>query len=191
MDGLLHHPWIVRRKLDVHEYHRMAAAGILHEDDRVELIEGELVAMAPIGPDHAGRANRLNRLLVLGAGREAVVAVGNPVRLDRYSEPQPDFALLRPRADDYTGAVATPADVLLLIEVAASSLRFDREVKARLYAGRGIAEYWIVDLIGGVVERYRDPGAEGYRQVDRHGPGAKLAPAALPGLVVDVGEVLG
>src|SRR3712207_6258666 len=101
--GLLHHPWIVRWKLDVHEYHRMGEAGILTDDDRVELVEGELVAMSPIGAGHAGKVNRLNRMLVLAAGNRAVVAVQNPVHLGDHNEPQPDFALLRPRPDYYDG----------------------------------------------------------------------------------------
>ena len=107
--GLLNHPWISRRKLDVVEYHRMGAAGILHEDDRVELIEGELIAMAPIGERHAGTSMTLTTRLVRAVGDDAIVSVGNPVRLDSYNEPQPDFALLRPRPGGYTGRHPGPA----------------------------------------------------------------------------------
>ena len=186
----LDHPWLTRRKLDVAEYHRMGEAGILHEDDRVELIEGELIEMTPIGEPHVGTVNRLNRLLVVAAGTRAVVAVQNPVRLDGHSEPQPDFALLRPRADDYFGAKATPADVLLLMEVADASLRYDRAVKLPLYARHGIPEAWGVDLEHGLVEVHRQPAGDGYATSSRETAGASVEPALLPGVVLRVADVL-
>ncbi len=189
--GLLHHPWITRRKLDVRDYHRMGEAGILTADDRVELIEGELVAMAPIGADHAGKVNRLNRLLVRAAGDRAMVAPQNPVRLSDHSEPQPDFALLRPRADFYESGTPTPADVLLLIEVADSSLRFDRLVKLPLYARHGIREVWILDLNAGAVEIHRGPGPQGYASSRRAARGEAIAPEALPGMALQVEAMLG
>ncbi len=189
--GLLHHPWIVRWKLDVHEYHRMGEAGILTDDDRVELIEGELVQISPIVSGHSGTVNALTRLLVLAAGNRAMVSVQNPVRLDVHNEPQPDFALLRPRADDYRSELPAPADVLLLIEVADSSLRFDRLVKLPLYARHRIPEVWIVDLPAGAVEVCRGPTPEGYARVVREGRGASVEPEALPGLRLRVDAILG
>jgi Uma2 family endonuclease len=127
--GLLtQNPWVERRPLTVAEYHRMGEAGILTEDDRIELIEGELVAMSPIGSDHSGTVNTLNRLLVRAVGDRGVVAVQNPVVLDDRCEPQPDFSVLRPRADDYRGATPRPEDVLLIVEIANSSLNYDRAV---------------------------------------------------------------
>lgn len=189
--GLLHHPWIVRWKLDVHEYHRMGEAGILTDDDRVELIEGELVQMSPIVSGHSGTVNALTRLLVLAVGSRAMVSVKNPVRLDVHNEPQPDFALLRPRADDYRSELPAPADVLLLIEVADSSLRFDRLVKLPLYARHRIPEVWIVDLPAGAVEVCRGPTPEGYARVVREGRGASVEPEALPGLRLRVDAILG
>jgi Uma2 family endonuclease len=189
--GLLHHPWIVRWKLDVHEYHRMGEAGILTRDDRVELIEGELVQMSPIGSGHSGTVNALVDMLFRAVAGRAVVAVQNPVRLSDHSEPQPDFALLRPRADFYRGETATPADVLLLIEVADSSLRFDRLVKLPLYARHRIPEVWVVDLPAGAVEVCRSPTPEGYARVAREGRGASVEPEALPGLRLRVDEILG
>lgn len=189
--GLLHHPWIVRWKLDVHEYHRMGEAGILTDDDRVELIQGELVQMSPIGWGHSGTVNALTRLLVLAVGSRAMVSVQNPVRLDVHNEPQPDFALLRPRADDYRSELPAPADVLLLIEVADSSLRFDRLVKLPLYARHRIPEVWIVDLPAGAVEVCRGPTPEGYARVVREGRGASVEPEALPGLRLRVDAILG
>lgn len=189
MDGLLDHSWIVRRKLDVHAYHRMGEAGILGPDDRVELLEGELVARAPIGPDHAGQTNSLAYRLFRAIGDSAVVTVGNPVRLDGHNEPQPDFALLRPRADLYRGVIVGPADVLLLIEVANSSLRLDRTVKSRLYARSAIPEYWIIDLAGRALERYRDPAPEGYARIERRTEGT-IAPDLLPAISLDVADIL-
>ena len=189
--GLLDHPWVTRRKLDVAEYHRMAEAGILGEDDRVELIEGELIEMTPIGSYHSGTVNALTRLLVDAAGDRAVVAVQNPVRLGNHSEPQPDFALLAPRADQYRRATPTAAEVLLLIEVADSSGRYDRAVKLPLYAQHGIPEVWIIDLEANQVEVHREPGPGGYATGERVGSGGTIAPQLLPGIRLRVADVLG
>lgn len=114
----------------------MAQAGILAEDDRVELIDGDLIDMRPIGSRHAGAVSRLTSLFGAGVGAEAIVSVQNPVQLDRYSQPQPDLALLRPRADFYAESHPQPADVLLIVEVAEASLDYDRDVKVPLYARR-------------------------------------------------------
>lgn len=193
MDSLLerHPAAVARRRFDVEAYYRMAEVGILGPDERVELIEGEIVAMAAIGADHARASTVLTRMFVLGAGREAVVRVALPVRLDPHNEPEPDLALVRPHPTDYADRHPGPADVLLLVEVSHTSLRVDRAVKAPLYARHGIPEYWIVDLVGRALERHRDPVPDGYRLVDRLGPGEGVAPAALPGLVVPLAEVLG
>ncbi len=188
--GLLDHPWVRRRRLDVDQYHRMGEAGVFEGNERVELIEGELVEMAPIGDRHAGTAIELNELLIAAARGRAVVAVGNPVRLSRYNEPQPDFALLRLRADRYRGSTPTAADILLLVEVADSSLRYDRTVKLPLYARHGVPEVWIVDLEGGTVEVCREPAADGYAVVSRAGVGEGLEPALLPGLRIVVAEII-
>jgi Uma2 family endonuclease len=134
----------------------------------------------------------LNHLLLplLPAGMR--ISIQSPVRLGQYSEPEPDVALLRPRADRYRGGLPPLAeDVLLLIEVADSTLRFDREVKAPLYARHGIPELWIVDLAGGSVLVHREPGPEGYRVLQEARPGATLAPALLPEAVLAVAEILG
>jgi Uma2 family endonuclease len=179
----------VRRwKLNVDDYHRMAEAGILHDDDRVELIEGELIEMTPIGGPHMGTVNRLTHRLVQAASDRAIVSVQNPVRLDPHSEPQPDFALLR--ADIASDTVPTAADVLLLIEVADSSLRYDRTIKLPLYARHGIAEVWIVDVESGTVEIYREPIGDGYAAVARAKPGESVEPALLPGLRIAVADIV-
>jgi Uma2 family endonuclease len=137
---------VKRRRFTVHDYHRMGEAGILHEDDRVELIEGELVEMTAIGTRHFSCVNRLNRLLVMHVGDDAIVSVQNPVRLNEYNEPQPDLTVIRPR--DYLESLPKPEDVLLLIEVSDTTLAYDRGVKLPLYARAGIREVWIVDLLG-------------------------------------------
>jgi Uma2 family endonuclease len=190
--GLLtRYPWVVRRPLTVAEYHRMGEVGILTEGDRVELIEGQLVAMAPIGSDHAGTANTLTRMLIQMVGDRGVVAVGNPVQLDDLSEPQPDFTVLKPRDDDYRRATPRPDEVLLLIEVANSSLAYDRNVKRSLYASHGIPEFWIVNLIAGEVEVCLAPEGAQYASVSRVGREGVLEPQLLPGVTIPVASLLG
>ncbi len=190
--GLLRsNPWVARRPLTVAEYHIMGEAGILHEDDRVELIEGELVAMSPIGSDHSGTVNTLNRLLVMAVGDRGVVAVQNPVVLDDRSEPQPDFSVLKPRSDDYRRATPRAEDVVLIVEVASSSLNYDRAVKRPLYARRGIPELWIVNVAGQEVEVCRNPVGDQYEIVTRAGVGDVLEPSLLPGVSISVAALLG
>jgi hypothetical protein len=180
---------IVRRRFTVHDYHLMGEVGILHEDDRVELIHGEIVEMAAIGTGHFTCVNGLIRLLVRGVGDEAVVSVQNPVRLDESSEPRPDVALLRVR--DYVESLPGPEDVLLLIEVSDTTLAYDRGVKLRLYAWAGVREVWGVDLKGERVERHTGPSGNLYRHVQLALPGENLTPRALPDLTVRVEDVLG
>ena len=190
--GLLsRNPWVVRRPLTVADYHRMGEAGILSEADRVELIAGELVAMSPVGSRHAGTINILNRLLVVAAGNRGLVSVQNPIRLYDRTEPEPDVAVLKLRADDYVEAIPGPKDVLLAIEVADSSLGYDRAVKAPLYAGHDIPEFWIVDLTGRAIEVHRKPEGERYTDVSRVGAGSTLEPVLLAGASVPVAAVLG
>jgi Uma2 family endonuclease len=159
------YPWVARRPITVADYYRMAEVGILGERDHVELIDGELVAMSPIGSYHHGT--------VIGLSHALWRAVG---------EPEPDCALLKPRPDFYRDAHAQPDDVLLLIEVADTSLNYDRTVKRMLYARHAIPEFWIVDLIAGEVEVCREPRADGYASVERVGRDGLLEPALLPGV---------
>ena len=184
-------PWVARHPLTVADYHRMGEAGILSEADRVELIEGELVAMSPVGSLHVGTVHALNRLLVRAVGDRGLVSVQSPIRLDDRSEPEPDVAVLRPRADDYRTALPTPPDVLLVIEVSDSTLAYDRTVKAPLYAVHGLPEMWIVDLVGQKVEVHRKPEGGRYTDVSRGGGGDTLGPVLLPGVAVPVTAVLG
>ena len=180
----------IRRRFDVDAYYRMADTGILAPKDRVELIDGEIVEMAPIGSAHSGTTNRLTGLVGrLAADGRVVASVQSPLRLDPFNEPQPDLMLLRPRADDYTASHPTAADVLLLIEVADSSLAFDRGPKLDLYARHAVPEVWIVDLPGRAVEVCRGPGPEGYAERRRVTEGM-ATPTLVPGLDIDVAALL-
>ena len=188
---LTRNPWVARRALTVAEYHRMGEVGILTERDRVELIEGQLVARAPIGSQHSGTVNALTRRLVLAVGDRGVVAVQNPVQLDDLTEPEPDFAVLKPRADDYRLATPRADEVLLIVEVADSSLAYDRNVKRSLYARHGIAEFWIVNLVAGEVEVCRSPSGDDYASVTNVGRGGILEPELLPGATIPIDALLG
>jgi Uma2 family endonuclease len=180
-----------RHKLDVDDYRRMAEAGILGPEDRIELIDGDLIDMAPIGEAHAAIVTRLAEALFIACAGRAIVSPQNPVRLDRRSEPQPDLAILRRRADFYASERPGPADILLLVEVADTSLRFDRTVKLPLYARAGIGEVWIVDLKRGTLDAYRRPVGEGYAESVTHHAGDQIALALAPDIAVEVGLVLG
>ncbi len=179
-------------RFTANDYHRMAEAGIIGEDDRVELLEGEIVEMAPIGPGHAGGVKRLlNGFLPLQVESKAIISVQDPIHLGEYSEPQPDLALLKPRADFYAQGHPLPQEVLLVVEVMESSADYDREVKVPLYARFSIPEPWLVDLEQGLIEVYREPGPEGYREVHTIRRGERLSPQAFPQLTLTADEVLG
>lgn len=180
-----------RRLFTVDEYYRMAAAGILTEDDRVELLEGEIVEMTPIAPRHAGAVKRLNSLFAARLGTRAIVSVQDPVRLSAESEPQPDLALLRPRRDFYRSSHPGPGDVLLIIEVADASVEGDHRVKVPLYAKAGIPEVWLFDVNADRIEVYRTPTPDGYRDVRILRHGESLAPEAFADLALTVDDLLG
>lgn len=180
-----------RWKFTVEQYHRMGEAGILTDDDRVELIDGDILAMSPIGSPHAGVNKRLIALLVATFGNRALVAAGDPIRLDDRSEPQPDFSLLRPRDDFYSAAHPTPADVHVVIEVMDSSASFDRGTKLAKYARAKLPEVWLVDIAGGRIEVYRRPGGEAYDEKRTYARGESVAPEAFPDAALAVDAVLG
>ena len=170
-----------RRRFTRAEYYRMAEAGILGRHDRVELIRGEIVEMSPIGRRHRAFVDNLNELLVLRLAGRAIVSVKQPVVLTEDTEPQPDVTvLLRRRPVPYKEREAHAEDVLLLIEVADSSLAYDRSTKLRLYAEAGIPEYWVVDCEAETVEVYRDPGPDGYRDLRRVAGSVVLTLQAFP-----------
>jgi len=180
----------VRRRFTVDEYHRMAEAGILHEDDRIELIDGEILCVAAIGSRHFASVNAFTGWFATRLAGRVIVSVQNPVRLSSGSEPEPDLALLRPRSDGYASALPGPDDVFLLIEVADTTLRYDRETKLPLYAEAGIPEVWIVDLQRERVLAYREPRAGDYQQVSTVVRGGTLSPAAFSDLTLPVAEIL-
>ena len=183
---------LTRRKLDADAFYRMVESGILGREDRVELIDGELIDMAPIGQDHGSVVARMNEALVLALAGQAIVLPQSSIRLDRLNVPEPDFAILKRRADFYgTGEPAGPADVLLVIEVADSSLRYDRTVKLPLYARSSIPETWIVDLKRRTVEAYRLPTGNQYSQSSMHRLGETISLAAAPGVTLRVDQVFG
>lgn len=176
-------------RFTVERYDAMIDAGILGENDAVELIRGEIVPKMPIGSRHLSCVMRLTRQLTLLCGDMALVSPQNPVRF-ADSEPEPDVAVLRPRPDDYADAKPEPPDVLSIIEVADASLEFDREDKLPIYAEAAIREYWIVNLPDEVIEVYRDPAGKSYRsrRVARHGDSLTLL--ALPNVTIAVSDIL-
>ena len=179
-----------KRLLTTDAYHHLLQAGMFDEDDRLELIEGQIVEMSPISSKHAARVNRLNRMFTQMLGERALVSVQNPIRLGEHSEPQPDLALLRPRADYYAGSHPEPADVLLVVEVSETLAGYDRDVKMPLYARAGIPEAWLLSLADKWIEVYSEPSPVGYLSVRRVLPGASLAPQAFPDMTVAVSEVV-
>ena len=183
-------PKITKRRFSVKEYYLMAEAGILSPRDRVELIDGEIVQMAAMGSYHAGCVNTLNRLFMETLGRRVVVSVQNPVRLGERSEPEPDVALLRPRADLYTDSHPRPENVLLIVEVSHSTVEYDRDVKTPLYAAAGIPELWLVNLDEDYIDGLSDPDGVGYRATRRYVRGERIAPALLPDAALEVSQIL-
>jgi len=185
MPGAIH-----KRRFTADDYRRMGQAGILSEDDRVELIGGEVVAMTPISPRHNAAVNRATRAMVIAVGDRAIVQVQGSVRLDLYHEPQPDVVLLRPQTDYYASRLPGPPDILLVVEIAESSLEYDREVKARIYAEVGIPEFWLADLNASLVSCYSAPQDGSYRTLRQHRRGDSIAPQMCPDCVVLVDVLL-
>lgn len=180
-----------RKRFTVDEYYRMAASGILHEDDRVELIDGEIIEMSPIGKHHASCVKRLNVLLIRMLGQRAIIGVQDPLQLSNYSEPQPDITVLKFRDDYYAERHPTPEDTLLLIEVADTTLGYDRGVKLPMYAATGVPEAWIVNLSDDVVEVYRQPGPNGYGETQLARRGDSLPLPSIADTIIRVDDVLG
>ena len=180
------------RRFTVDEYHRMGEAGILSQDDRVELLAGEVVDMSPIGPLHAGTVGRLTTLLSSRLGTQVIVWIQNPLLLrPEASEPQPDVVLLRLRTDFYTRAHPEARDVYLVIEVADTSVEKDRDVKFPIYARAGVPEAWLLDMVADRLEVHRHPTPDGYQDVRPFQRGESVAPQAFPDLVLTVDDLLG
>ena len=184
-DVLRRHP-VPRHRLTVDDYHRLGEAGILGEDDRVELLDGQLVDLSPIGPRHALAVDALTEALVTAVAGRAAVRVQNPVVLDSGSEPQPDLTVVRRPWRGHPHTHPGPDDVLLLVEVADSSLDTDRGAKWELYARAGIREFWIVDLTTDSVLVCRAPSGDAYASMATAGSSGMLEIEALPGVRIPV-----
>jgi len=180
-----------RTRITTNRYQMMVETGVLTKYDRVELIEGDMLDMAPIGTKHSAITSRLHELFVLAVSRSATVVSGGPVNLGEFSQPQPDLMLLTRRGDFYSGKTPESADVLLLIEVSDSSLSFDQGAKQNLYARYGVSEYWVVDVEGRRVVTHREPRANGYVRTLEFAGSETVAPAAFPDLKIVVGEIVG
>jgi Uma2 family endonuclease len=184
-------PLITRRRFTVDEYHRMARAGILHEDDRVELLDGEIIEMAPIGNRHAFSVIALTDDFTQQSRGRYVVSVQNPVRLSRHSELYPDLLLLRPPRDRYVKASPTPGDVILVVEVSDTTVATDRRVKLPRYAAAGIPEAWLVNLPRSSIEVHRAPHDGRYQQVTVYRRGDTITLTAFPDVAISVDAILG
>ena len=184
--GMHMESWPQRHRITVHDYHRMAEVGVLAPDARVELIEGEIIDMAPIGKDHQSVVDQLTRTLVRAVGDRAIVRVQGSIRLSQWSEPEPDLVLLAPRADFYRSEFALGTDTLLVIEVSDTTLRYDRDVKVPLYARHGVPEVWIVDVQNDALLVYgdlREGKYERHAALDRP---ASVTVTRLPGTTLDL-----
>jgi Uma2 family endonuclease len=179
------------RKFTVDEYHYFIEQGVFQPEERLELIEGELIEMSPIGKRHAGSVDFIADLLRRFLGEKAIVRVQNPIVLDDFSEPQPDVCLLKRREDFYRQTNATAKDVLLAIEVADTTVKYDRDVKFPRYAANGIAEAWLIDLENDRVEIHSEPTAFGYSLVKILHRGQTAESTVLPEIKISVAEVLG
>ena len=177
----------------VDDYHRMGDAGIFAGAGRVELIEGVIASLSPVGPRHFAVVLRVSRLLAKAVGERATLSIQGPVRLAPRCEPEPDVAVLKPRADDYEHGLPGPSDILLLVEVSDSTLARDRDVKAPLYAGHGIPEYWLVDLDARKVLVHRGPlpAERRWQSVQPAESDAVLDVATLPGAAVPLAGLFG
>ncbi|MEX2215203.1 MAG: Uma2 family endonuclease [Phycisphaeraceae bacterium] len=177
-------------RFTVTDVHRMVESGMFHEDDRVELLNGEVVDMPPPGPLHSEVIDRLIAVFSKLVPRQARMRVQDPVQLSDISQPQPDIVLIRPRAEGYADRHPGPKDIHLLVEVGDSSIRFDLEAKIPLYALAGVAEVWLVDVQRQMFVVHRKPRKDGYQQTPEFGIGDKVSPLAFPKLKVAVADIL-
>ena len=182
---------LAKRWITADEYERMGEAGIFPRDARLELIGGEIFETSPIGSAHTGCVKFLSGLLHRLFGGTLIVSVQDPVRLNDFSEPQPDVALLRRREDFYRGAHPTAADVLLAVEVADTTVITDRSVKVPLYARSGVPEVWLVNIPGGQLEIYSEPSGDSYLRSEVFGREAEALSHTVEGLAVSVEGLLG
>jgi Uma2 family endonuclease len=181
---------VTRKRFNVDEYYRMVDAGILCARDRVELIEGEIIEMSPIGSRHAACVDRALDLFTAAFRGRAIVTVQHPLRLNRYNEPQPDLAVLKPRADYYASQSRTPADTFFIVEVSDTSFRYDTKVKLPIYAQAGVPELWIENLREDLIIVFREPSAKTYTSQVTRRRGESVSPLAFPDVVFPIDELL-
>ncbi len=181
---------IAKHYITACEFERMVEGGVFEDGARLELIEGEIVDISTIGKRYAACVDRLAELFRESLGRRVIVRVQNPIQLDEHSEPQPDIALLKRREDFYEDALPTPADVLLVVEVADTSVEYDRKLKLPIYARAGVAEVWIVNLPEEKIETYSRPSGEEYEVSARHGRGEEVSSPTVSGLTIKVDDVI-
>jgi Uma2 family endonuclease len=182
---------LVKKRFNLEDYYLMHESGIFTKDERVELIDGEIIKMSPIGRYHVAYVNRLNSLFTELLGRLVIVSVQNPVILSNLSQPQPDIALLKPRRDFYISGIAQVSDVFLLVEVADTTLVYDRDVKIPLYATNGISAVWLVNIVDRVIVVYSQPSTDGYKKVETCLSGDCLCLTAFPTINIAVNQILG
>lgn len=181
---------VSKRLINVSEYYRMAEAGILTENDRVELIHGEIIEMSPIGSKHAAMVNRLNDLLKECIGKKAIVSVQNPIALNPLNEPEPDITILKYKGDYYDSGHPGPDDILIVIEVADTTRDYDQEIKIPLYARAGIPEAWLIDLTSQKLTVYSKPSMDSYKEIELVGPDDKVRLQAF-GIELEAERFLG
>ncbi len=182
---------LVKKRFTTEQYHQMGKVGIFKENDRVELLEGEIVEMSPIGRRHTACVNRFTQLFSQLLGKKVIVSVQNPIILNNFSEPQPDISLLKPRTDFYESGHPQAPDILLVVEVADTTIDYDRDVKIPLYANNGICEVWLVDIVEQTLTVYRQPTSDGYREVLILHRGESLFLQSFPEIILTVDEILG
>jgi Uma2 family endonuclease len=179
-----------KHQFTISEWHKMGKYNIFEPHARMELIEGEIIDMAPIGPSHGGRVKRLNHLFSRQLGDSAIIGVQDPIQIRDDSEPEPDLAILRPEPNFYTERHPKPDDILLLIEVSDTTINYDRDKKVPLYANNGIVEFWLVDLGEETIEIYLEPHPQGYAQKRIAKSGEILVPSQLPQVTMAVSDIL-
>ena len=182
---------ILRKKFTVGQYHQMIESGILTDRDRVELLQGEIIEMSPVGRQHAACVDRLNELFVMRLSSRAIVRVQSPIRLSDNSEPQPDLAILKRRDDFYVNGHPKPKDIFTIVEVSDTTVEYDRTVKVPLYAQNGVTEVWILDLNAQRIEVYRSPSDSGYQQVQTLIRGQSIVFQAFTDIQFPVNQLLG
>ncbi|MGE0130282.1 MAG: Uma2 family endonuclease [Blastocatellales bacterium] len=182
---------VARRLITTAEYHKMIEAGVFHEDERLELLDGEIIEMSPIGSRHVAAVNRLNEILGTQLRGIAIISVQNPIELSEHSEPQPDLTVLKRRADFYAEALPLPEDVLVAIEVSDTTVEKDRGLKIPAYARAGLAEAWLVDLFNDRIEIYSQPNNGVYQEIRIVLRGQDAISKTIPQLVLKADDILG